>query len=199
MIGAPHRINYARRQQHRRLSTAAIAAIASGATVLLAVFVARAGALSVAGALVMFALGLALYPRHWLSLAERSGVGARSEDEVRRTLEPLRAEGWRLRHSLPWQGRGDIDSLAIAPTGVAFARRRRGHTTIAISLGCASRRRGCCGGIGGGVGAALPVLCVVHARRVPWVEQEVLVVSIDRLTLALRNAAGGVEARWCGR
>jgi hypothetical protein len=40
---------------------------------------------------------------------------------VQRTLAPLQAEGWRLRHSLPWQGRGDIDSVAIAPSGVAVA------------------------------------------------------------------------------
>ena len=34
---------------------------------------------------------------------------------MQRALAPLQAEGWRLRHSLPWQGRGDIDSVAIAP------------------------------------------------------------------------------------
>jgi hypothetical protein len=33
-------------------------------------------------------------------------------------LGPLRAEGWRLRHSLRWQGSRDIDSIAISPTGV---------------------------------------------------------------------------------
>jgi hypothetical protein len=37
------------------------------------------------------------------SLAGRSRVGARSEDEVQRALASLWAEGWRLRHSLPWQ------------------------------------------------------------------------------------------------
>jgi len=26
-----------------------------------------------------------------------------------------------MRHSLPYRGRGDIDSVAIAPTGIAFA------------------------------------------------------------------------------
>ena len=36
-------------------------------------------------------------------------------------LPLFEAEGWRLRHSLPWQGRGDIDSVAIAPTGIAVA------------------------------------------------------------------------------
>ncbi|MGZ4254806.1 MAG: nuclease-related domain-containing protein [Solirubrobacteraceae bacterium] len=113
-------MTYARRQQYQRLSRAAVASTASGATLLLALAVASAGALSAAGAILVLALGLGLYARHWLSLAERSRVGARSEDAVRRALAALQAEGWRLRHSLPWRGRGDIDSLAIAPDGVAF-------------------------------------------------------------------------------
>src|SRR5689334_19129317 len=41
------------------------------------------------------ALRLGLYARHWLSLAARSRVGARSEDDVRRALAPLQADGWR--------------------------------------------------------------------------------------------------------
>ena len=64
---------------------------------------------------------LVLDARRWVRLAARSRVGARSEGEVRRELAGLEAEGWRLRHSLPCGGRGDIDSVAIAPTGVAFA------------------------------------------------------------------------------
>jgi hypothetical protein len=40
---------------------------------------------------------------------------------VQRVLAPLEAEGWLLRHSLPWQGQGDIDSVAIAPGGIAAA------------------------------------------------------------------------------
>ena len=104
--------------------------MASGASVLLALAVAGAGAVAAAGAILVLALGLGHYACHWLSLAERSRVGARSEDEVRRALAPLRADGWRLRHSLAWRGRGDIDSLAIAPTGVAFV----------VETKCAARR-----------------------------------------------------------
>jgi hypothetical protein len=37
------------------------------------------------------------------------------------------------------------------------------------------------------------MVCVVRALRVQRVEQDVLVVSIDRLTPKLRSAAGGVE------
>src|SRR5205823_8556663 len=94
-----HGLNYARRQQFRRLSRAAMAATASGASVLLALSVASAGAVRVGGALLIPALGLGLYARHWLRLAGRSRVGARSEDEVRRALASLEIEGWRLRHS----------------------------------------------------------------------------------------------------
>lgn len=119
MIVPTHRMSYPRRQQYRRLSKAAMAATATAATVLLALAVTGAGADSRAGALLVLALGLGLYARHWLSLADRSGVGARSEDEIRRALAPLEAEGWRLRHLLSWRGRGDIDLVAIAPSGVA--------------------------------------------------------------------------------
>jgi hypothetical protein len=93
--------------------------------------------------LLLIAVGLGLSARHWLGLAGRSRVGARSEDDVQRALVPLRAEGWRLRHSLLWQGPGDIDSVAISPTGIAVAIETKTRlTTIAISLGCTSRRRG---------------------------------------------------------
>ena len=65
-------MNYVRRQQYRRLSRAAMAAMVSGTSVLLALAVAGAGAISAAGAILVPALGLGLYARHWLSLAERS-------------------------------------------------------------------------------------------------------------------------------
>jgi hypothetical protein len=173
-----------------------MAVMGSGASVLLALAVAAAGAVCAAGAMLVLALGLGLYARHWLSLAGRSRVGARSEDEVHRALAPLQAEGWRLRHSLPWRGRGDIDSLAIAPTGVAYVVETKTRTYDDRHLArvreqatwlSRRRRRWCRRG-------ALPVVCVVHARRVERVEQEVLVVSIDRLTLALRNVASDAGA-----
>jgi hypothetical protein len=187
-------LNYARRQQYQRLSRAAVASTASGATLLLALAVASAGALSAVGAILVLALGLGLYARHWLSLAERSRVGARSEDEVRRVLAPLQAEGWRLRHSLPWRGRGDIDSLAIAPTGVGFAIETKTRTYDDRHLArvreqaawlSRRRRRWCRRG-------AVPVVCLVRARGVQRLEQNVLVVSIDRLIPVLRSAVRGL-------
>jgi hypothetical protein len=114
-------LNYARRQQYRRLSRAGAAAAGAVGALGLALVLTSIGAAAAALALILFALVLGVYARHWLSLAGRSRVGARSEADVRRALEALEPDGWRIRHSLRWQGRGDIDSVAIAPTGVAFA------------------------------------------------------------------------------
>ena len=185
--------SYARRQQYRRLSRAAAAATASAGALLLALAAASAGAVAAAGVLLALALGFGLYARHWMSLAQRSGVGARSEDEVRRALAPLQVEGWRLRHSLPWHGRGDIDSLAIAPTSVAFVvetktraydDRQLARVRDQAAWLARRRRRWCRHG-------AVPVVCLVRARGVQRLEQNVLVVSIDRLIPSLRSGVGG--------
>ena len=165
-------------------------AMASAGTGLLALAAIGVGAISAAGVLLVLALGSGLYARHWISLAGRSRVGARSEDEVRRALEHLQAEGWRLRHSLPWRGRGDIDSLAIAPTRVAFAietktmsfdDRHLSRVRDQAAWLSRRRRRWCRRG-------AIPVLCIVRSRGIERLEQNVLVVSIDRLIPVLRSA-----------
>lgn len=180
-------MNYARRQQYRRLWRATTAATASAGAVVLAFATVSARAVSAAGVLVVLAIGLGLYARRWLSLAGRSRVGARSEDEVRRALTALQAEGWRLRHSLPWQGGGDIDSLAIAPTGPAFVVETKTRSyddrhlaRVREQVAWLSRR--CRQGV-------VPVVCLVRARRIERVEQAVLVVSIDRLIPSLRQWA----------
>ncbi|MEA2398141.1 MAG: hypothetical protein QOK25_1697 [Thermoleophilaceae bacterium] len=184
-------MNYARRQQYRRLSHTGKAGLGSVIAALLGLAVASAGAAALGGLLLLAAIGLGLRARHWLSLANRSRVGAHSEDEVQRALASLQAEGWRLRHSLPWQGRGDIDSVAIAPTGVAVAIETKTRTYDARHLARVheqaawlSRRRRRWARNG-----ALGVMCLVRARGVERVEHDVLVVSIDRLTHVLRVAA----------
>jgi hypothetical protein len=184
-------LNYARRQQYRRLSRAGRAAAGSVDAALLAVVVGGAGEASLAGLLLLLAFGLGLYARHWLALAGRSRVGARSEDDVQRALMPLQAEGWQLRHSLPWQGRGDIDSVAISPTGIAVAIETKTRTYDSRHLALVreqaarlSRRRRRWARNG-----ALGVMCLVRTRGVERVEQDVLVVSIDCLTRVLRVAA----------
>ena len=191
-------MNYARRQQYRRLSHAGKAGLGSVIAALFGLVIASAGAAALAGLLLLAAVGLGLYARHWLSLAGRSRVGARSEDEVQRALAPLQAEGWRLRHSLPWQGRGDIDSVAIAPSGIAVAIETKTRTydqrhlaRVREQVAWLSRRRRRWARSG-----ALGVMCLVRARGVERVEHDVLVVSIDRLTHVLRVAAGmGPDAR----
>jgi hypothetical protein len=82
-------VNYARRQPYRRLSRAARAALGSVAAGLLGLVVASAGAPALVRLLLLTAGGLGFYARHWLSLAHRSRVGARSEGEVQRALAPL--------------------------------------------------------------------------------------------------------------
>jgi len=111
---------------------------------------------------------------------------------VRHALAALEAEGWRLRHSLAYGGRGDIDSVAIAPTGIAFAieiktrsfERRHLAAVRAMAVWLYRRRRRWCRR------GALRVLCVVRARAVERIDDGVLIVSLERLVGALRSAAG---------
>ncbi|MGZ4287929.1 MAG: nuclease-related domain-containing protein [Solirubrobacteraceae bacterium] len=181
------RPSYPRRRQYRRMHRAVVSAAASATAAGLALVAARTAAPGVAAALLLMTVALLIDARRWLRLAGRSRVGARSEDEVQRALAQLETEGWRLRHSLPWRGRGDIDSVAIAPTGVAFAIETKTKTLedrhVARVLEQAEwltrrRRRWCRRG-------ALPVVCLARRRGVEHVEAGVLVVSIDRLTSAL--------------
>jgi len=184
--------SFPRRQQARRLRRAAAsgsAAIVAGA---FAASAAGVGATALAGLLALVMAALVLDARRWVRLAARSHIGARSEDAVRHALDGLEAEGWRLRHSLQCRGRGDIDSVAIAPTGVGFAIETKTRTFDARHLAHARqtaawlyrhRRRWCRRG-------ALPVLCVVRARGLEGVEDGVLVVSLDRLVSVLRAGAG---------
>jgi hypothetical protein len=190
-------VNYARRQQYRRIWRASEAALLATLLAALGLGAASIGAGLLAAVLLVGAVGLGLYARHWFSLADRSRVGARSEDAVRHALAPLQAEGWRLRHSMPWRGRGDIDSVAIAPTGIAIAIETktksydRGHLVrVHEQAAWLSRRRR-----GWARNGALAVMCVVRTRGIECVEDDVLVVSLDRLTRVLRIAAAMASAR----
>jgi hypothetical protein len=184
--------SFPRRQQARRLRRAAASGSAGIVAGAFAASAAGIGATALAGLLALGMAALLLDARRWMRLAARSRVGARSEGAVRRALRGLEAEGWRLRHSLGWGGRGDIDSVAIAPTGLAFAIESKACTFDGRHLAHARhtaawlyrhRRRWCRRG-------ALPVLCVVRARGLERVEDGVLVVSLDRLVSALRAGAG---------
>jgi hypothetical protein len=189
-------LNYARRQQYRRLSRAGTTGVGSVGALLLALLLASVGAISLAGLLLLTAVGLGFYTRYWLGLARRSSVGAQSEAEVRRVLAALEAEGWRVRHGLGWQGRGDVDSVAVAPGGIGFAIETKTRSyddrhLVRVREQAAwlsrRRRRWCRRG-------ALPVLCVVRDRGVQRWEHGALVVSIDQLTSTLQSAADGLGA-----
>ena len=185
-------MNYARRQQYRRIWRAGEAGFVATVLAVVGLGAPSIGAGLLAAVLLVGAVGLGVYARHWFSLADRSRVGARAEDAVQHALAPLQAEGWRLRHSLPWQGRGDIDSVAIAPNGIAIAIETKTRTYDARHLArvreqaawlSRRRRRWTRNG-------ALAVMCLARARGVERAEDDVLVVSIDRLTHILRVAAG---------
>jgi Nuclease-related domain len=182
---------YPRRQQAYRLKRAAGAGAGTVVVGAVGVVVGLGGLHGIALVLLLTAGALGLYARRWVRLAGRSRVGARSEDQVRRALEPLEREGWRLRHSIPWHRGGDIDHVAIAPTGVAFAietKTRAYQPSHLVKVNeqagwlARHRRRWCPHG-------ALPVLCVTRGR-VDHVEHDVIVVSVNHLVGALRTAAG---------
>jgi hypothetical protein len=92
-------------------------------------------------------------------------------------------------------GTGDIDSVVVAPTGVAVAIETKTRTYEARHLDRVRRqaewfarnhrrwrRR-----------EALAVLCVVRARGVVHLERGVLVVSIDQLNATVRVASAHGE------
>ena len=124
------RWSFPRRQQYRRLRRAALSGAAGVTTGLLAVIAGSTGAIPVASVLVLIMVVLMIDARRWARLAGRSRVGARSEEEVQRALAALEAEGWRLRHSLPWRAVATSTAWRSRPTGVAFA----------IETKCAARR-----------------------------------------------------------
>jgi hypothetical protein len=92
--------------------------------------------------------------------------------------------------SISWPGGGDIDSVVVAPSGVAFAieiktryheRHLRRAREQAVWLARRGRRRG-----------ALPVLCVVRAAGVERCESGA--ISIDRLVPVLWAVANGMSS-----
>ena len=125
-----------------------------------------------------------------LRRAGRSRVGAVSEARVRRALDPLRAEGWRVAHGVRWRVGGDIDHVVCSPNGLGFAietkTRRYSRAQLAAH--------------GGDRALAGPSPTAVPARRAagavrglrppcPGDRARVRIVSLDGLLDALRAAA----------
>ena len=183
-------VSYPRRQQLRRLMRAV--KLAAGAVIasIGAVLVASAGYAGIAFSLGAVAIGMGLLSRRALRLAGRSRVGAEAEAQVRRALEPLSREGWRVAHAVDWPGRGDLDHVLRSPAGTGFVvetktlRYDRAHVvrTIAAARWLARRRRRYPGGV-------VPVICVARARSLERVDGTLLLVSSERLLTVLRTAA----------
>jgi alkylated DNA nucleotide flippase Atl1 len=189
------RLSYPRRQQLRRLGRAAAITVGGLAATFGAVAAALAGLAAIAVGLLLLAVAIAVRARHWWRLAARSGVGARSESQVQRALSVLQREGWRIRHSVRWRAGGDIDHVAIAPMGIAFAietKTRSYHDAHLANVRAQAawlawrRRRWCRPG-------AVPVICVTRGPRLELMEQEVLVVSVEFLGQALRAATRSAQ------
>ena len=194
-------VSYPRRQQLRRLTHAASRGAGAVVALVAAFLVAAAGQLPLALVLVLLSLALGLASRGALRLAARSRVGAESEADVRRALERLAREGWRVRHSLDWPGPGDLDHVVRTPSGMGFLietktlRYTRAHLERASASArwLGRRRRRYPRGV-------RPVICMARGRRVERLEGDVVVVSLDRLVSVLHREAGRRSwRRWLRR
>ena len=187
-------VSYPARQRNRRLAHALRHAIVALAALLLAGAAAAAGFVSLAVPTLVVAVASGLRSHHWLGLARRSAIGASSEQQIRAQLERLEHAGWTVRHSLNWQGGGDIDHVAIAPpaSGLAFAIETKTRTyapqdlarITAIAQSLPRRRAVSC------PRSARPILCLAGARGIERWEAGVTVLSADFLVPVLSRLAG---------
>jgi hypothetical protein len=183
-------LSFVRRQQLRRVRRASRRVGASLAALGVALLLARAGAWPAAGLAALTGIGLLLAGRRQWRLAARSRVGARSEAQVHRVLSALARDGWQVRHAVDWPGRGDLDHVASAPSGIGFVietktlRYTRAHVgrTVQAARWLGRRRHRYPRGV-------VPVVCITRARWVERFEYGALVVSLDRLVPALYAAA----------
>jgi hypothetical protein len=184
--------SYPARQRNRRLVRSLQQAIVAVLMFVVAGATVGAGLAVLTTALLVLSLAFAGGCWRSLRLARRSAIGARSERRVRGELEALESEGWRVRHSLPWRGGGDIDHVAIAPGSVVFAieTKTRAYASrdlarIVAVVGWLMHRRAAWCRQG-----AIAVMCLAGVRGVEYWEGRVAVVSVDRLVPMLRRLAG---------
>ena len=193
-------LSYARRQQWRRLKRAASLATAATVALFGAVAAVDAHESKLGLSLLLLSGVLALTSREALRLAARSRVGAVSESQVRRVLKQLEGSGWSIRHAVDWPGRGDLDHVLRSPSGIGFLietktlRYTRAHLarTVETARWLARRRWRYPAGV-------RPIICVTRARQVEHIEDEVLVVSLDRLVPALRRTRPLRRRSWSTR
>jgi hypothetical protein len=190
-------LSHPQRLQLRRLRRASVRGPQSAAALGGAVFLAGEGAMEVAVAVGLVGVALLVDGAQALRGATRSGIGADSEARVRRALDALRAEDWRVEHGVSWPGGGDIDHVAESPGGARFAietktrrySRAQLERTAATARWLGRRRRGA---------RVVAVLCVVRDGRRPAVEHGVVVVSLGDLPHMLRALAVSRGGRRAG-
>jgi hypothetical protein len=181
-------ISHPRRQQLRRLQRALARGAQAALALAGALVLAQNGAVMLAIAVAILGAALLADGTRCLRLADRSRVGAASEECVRAALAPLRSEGWWVRHGVSWPCGGDVDHVVRSPAGMGFAietktrRYDRGHLerTTATARWLLRRHRRYPLGV-------VPVLCVVHGRSLATTDHGVLVVTLDRLLEVLRH------------
>jgi hypothetical protein len=146
-------VNFARRQQYRRLMRAAMASAGCAGAAMLGLLAAGAGAATLGGLLLFGAVALGMYARRWLVLAGRSRVGAHSEDEVQRALARSRVKAGGCATRCRGADAGtSTRSRSLPPAWHSWWRPRPEPTRTGTLRVCASRRHGC--RVAGGDGAS---------------------------------------------
>ena len=187
-------VSYPRRQQLRRLRHAGTRASQAAIALAGALTLAATGEATFAFVALLLSVCLSLDGARAFRRARRSAVGAKSETQVRRALQPLTRDGWHVTHAVDWPAAGDLDHVVRSPLGIGFVietktlrytRAHRQRTADAARWLGRQRRRYPL--------TVRPVICVARARQLGRIDGCVLVVSVDRLVPALTWAAGTAQ------
>jgi nuclease-like protein len=175
-------MTHPRRQQLRYTLRSVGLAAAAASLALLAALAALSGR-GIAAVTAGAACGIALLgANHCRQRAVRNRIGADAEHDVARALDALaRHRGWKVKHGVRWQGRGDIDHVAVAPGGQRFVIETK---TLRYAPEHLDRVRTAARAL-----RAVPVLCIARGRRAHRTEADVLIVSLDRLANELARRA----------
>ena len=93
-----------------------------------------------------------------------AGSARESEADVRRVLERLVRDGWQVRHAVDWPGRGDLDHVVRAPSGIGVCDRDQDAALDARAPGAHERRGTLAGAATPAVPARRGAGAVRHAR-----------------------------------
>src|SRR5260370_6297170 len=82
-------LSYPRRQQYRRLARAGVTSMAAATLAPLALLAVASGMVRAGVVLLLLAIALGVYTRHWVRLSKRAGARARHEHQVQQALATL--------------------------------------------------------------------------------------------------------------